>query len=448
MRLLPRSLGGQLALLLVAALLVAQALGLALFARERGSAYRAAYRENAAARLVSLVQLIEDSPSELHGRVAATASSAALRVTLAAEAQVSENAGPDADAVSARLAAALARDAGDVRVEIAAEPFWRGDDDARPPRRRPRWLGVSVRLESGQWLNAATGRPQVPPLGGVVLAALLLSAVAVTAVAALAARRLARPLRRLADAADRLGRGEPVEALPEDGPEETRRTVRAFNQMRERLDRFVRDRTTMLAAVAHDLRTPITTLRLRAEFVDDENTRTRMIGTLDEMQAMAEAGLAFAQGDATGEPTRATDLVALVESVVEDLAAQGLDASVEDAADRIVLPCRPMALRRALSNLVENAARYGGAAQVRVARCNADVRIDVEDRGPGIIEAELERVFEPFVRLESSRSRDTGGAGLGLAIARSTVRAHGGDIRLQNRAGGGLRATVVLPCPG
>ena len=444
MRLLPRSLGGQLALLLVSALVAAQALGFALFTQERGSAYRAAYREGAAARLVSLVQLIEDSPAELHARIAATASSAFLRVALADTAQEDENAGPGAEAASARMAATLSRAPADIRVEIAGEPWWRGDDDTKPPR-RPRWLGVSVRLQDGRWLNAATGRPRVPPLGGAVLAALVLSAVAVTVTAAVAARRLARPLRRLADAADRLGRGEMVEALPEDGPEETRRTVRAFNQMRERLDRFVRDRTTMLAAVAHDLRTPITTLRLRAEFVD-EDTRTRMIETLDEMQAMAEAGLAFAKGDADSEPTHLTDLAALVESVVEDLAEQGLDVVMEEGVERAVLPCRKGALRRALTNLVQNATRYGGA-RVRVTRSGGDVCVTVDDDGPGIPPADLDRVFEPFVRLDPSRNHDTGGAGLGLSIARSTIRAHGGDVRLENRAEGGLRAVVTLPCP-
>ena len=196
------------------------------------------------------------------------------------------------------------------------------------------------------------------------------------------------------------------------------------------------------------LRTPITTLRLRAEFVDDEDLRMRMIGTLDEMQAMTEASLAFAKGDAAGEPTRVVDLAALVESVVEDLAAQGLDAALAGEPARAVLPCRPMALRRALTNLVENATRYGGEARVRVARCGGDVAISVEDRGPGISETELKRVFEPFVRLEGSRSQETGGAGLGLAIARSAVRAHGGDITLENRADGGLRAVMVLPAPG
>ena len=193
---LPRSLAGQLALLLVAALVAAQALGFALFAQERGTTYREAYREGVAARLVSLIRLIEDSPAELHERIAATASTAFLRVSLGEAAGVAENAGSGAEAVAARLASALARPAGGARVELAGEPFWRRgvdeDEGARPPRHRPRWLLVSIQLEDGRWLNAATARPRVPPLGGAFLASLLLSAAAVTAVAVLAVRRLAR----------------------------------------------------------------------------------------------------------------------------------------------------------------------------------------------------------------------------------------------------------------
>ncbi|MDQ4060613.1 MAG: ATP-binding protein, partial [Pseudomonadota bacterium] len=272
----------------------------------------------------------------------------------------------------------------------------------------------------------------------------VLSAAAVGIVGALAVRRMARPMRRLAEAADRLGRGEAVEALPEDGPEETRRANIAFNRMRERLDRYVRDRTAMLAAVAHDLRTPITTLRLRAEFIDDEETRARILETLGEMQAMAEASLALARGDAAGEPTRPVDLAALVESVVEDVAELGHAIGFEPTPS-IVLPCRSLALRRALRNLLENAAVYAGSARVRLEHDPEEVRIVVEDDGPGIPEADLERVFEPFVRLETSRSRETGGVGLGLAIARSTVRSHGGDIKLANRPEGGLRAEIGLP---
>jgi signal transduction histidine kinase len=188
-------------------------------------------------------------------------------------------------------------------------------------------------------------------------------------------------MRRLAEATDRLGRGEPVEALPETGPEETRRLVGAFNRMRERLERFLRDRTAMLAAVAHDLRTPITMLRLRVEFVDDEETRGKILEALDEMQAMAEASLAFAKGEAVTEPTRPTDLAALVESVVEDMAEHGLHVRFRTTTERIVLPCRALALRRALTNLIENATRYGERAEVTLVTRIGDRRSEFLSKG-------------------------------------------------------------------
>jgi signal transduction histidine kinase len=214
--------------------------------------------------------------------------------------------------------------------------------------------------------------------------------------------------------------------------------------MRERLDRYVRDRTAMLAAIAHDLRTPITTLRLRAEFIEDEETKTKVLETLGEMQEMTEAVLAFARGDAASEESRTIDIAALVESIVEDAAASGRDVRFEESSVA-TLNVRPVALRRAIGNLIDNATSYGLRARVSVGAGEDQVKILVDDDGPGIPSVDLERVFDPFVRLEGSRSRETGGAGLGLAIARSIVRAHGGDVRLENRPEGGLRAIVSLP---
>lgn len=453
MRVVPRSLAGRLALLLVVALLAAQALAFALFARERVEAYREAYRESVGVRLASLVRLIEDSPPELHDRISQTAGSALLRLSIDDAPTISQadSIGEVSSGAATRLAELLSRSVGNVRVALATDQprrgFRRGEDAQDLGRRRPAWLVASVRLANGRWLNAATERPPVPPLGSVFLASLLFSALSVACVGAFAVRRLSRPLRGLADAADRLGRGEPVEALTEDVPDEARRLVAAFNAMRERLDRTVRDRTAMLAAVAHDLRTPITTLRLRAEFIEDEDMRLRILGTLDEMEAMAETSLAFARGAATSEPTRATDLGALVGSAVQDLIEQDLDVRLGPLAERLILPCRPLALRRALTNLIENAVTYGGTASVGLTRERNEARITVDDDGRGIPTADLERVFEPFVRLEASRSRETGGAGLGLSLARSTARGHGGEVQLKNRVEGGLRATIVLPLP-
>jgi signal transduction histidine kinase len=185
-------------------------------------------------------------------------------------------------------------------------------------------------------------------------------------------------------------------------------------------------------------------LRLRAEFVEDEETRVKIVETLDEMQQMAEATLAFARGEAAPEETRLVDLGGLVSAVCADLAATGSDVACDDFRG-LTARCRPVALKRAFRNVIENAVAYGKRARVSIARRDEAIAVAVDDDGPGIPNSELEKVFKPFVRLEGSRNRETGGAGLGLAIARSIVRGHGGEIALENRPEGGLRATLLLP---
>jgi signal transduction histidine kinase len=181
--------------------------------------------------------------------------------------------------------------------------------------------------------------------------------------------------------------------------------------------------------------------------VDDEETRTKILETLDEMERMTEATLAFAREEARREDTRTVDLAALVESLCEDL--RDLDMDVTYAGPPSLLyPCRSVSLKRALRNLIENAVTYGQRARVTLAAADQEVSIAIEDDGPGISEADFERVFAPFVRLEESRSQETGGIGLGMAIARSIVRGHGGDITLANRPEGGLRVTIHLPRVG
>ncbi len=448
MRLWPKSLAGRLAALLILTLVLAQSLSFLLFSGERVAAFRSAYREDLFVRLVSLVDILDDSAPDMQQRVLAATSSPIFHVTLDPKPDVPSGRSDDSE-LRTSLAAAVGKPLDDVRVALGAPPWRhpRGDDDHNdhpPHREAPPWVRASVHLTDGRWLNTSADRPPVPPLGRPFLTSFLISALAVGAVGALGVGFASRPLRRLAVAADRLGRGESFEPLPETGPQETRQANVAFNRMRERLDRFIRDRTAMLAAVAHDLRTPITSLRLRAEFIDDEETKAKVLETLAEMQAMTEATLAFARGDAETEESRTTDLAALVESIVEDVAASGREAAFEDSPP-VTVRCRPFALRRAIGNLVDNATFYGVRARARVETDADEIRIVVDDDGPGMPAAELEHVFDPFVRLEGSRSRETGGAGLGLAIARSIARAHGGDVRLENRAGGGLRAVLSLP---
>ncbi len=469
MRLVPRSLAGQLTLLLLLTLAVAQCVAVALFAWERVEAVRHAHRDNVVARTASVTQLLAETPPVLHGTVVAAASTDRARFSLTGEPVVRDvGTGEAAVAITRQLASALPVGHGRVRVG----PMWARsvDDDWDDDRHddhfdddddddlfhgqdhddghaswRIWWFAASVALPDGRWLNVVVEPPPGAPWGPTFLLSFLLSAIGTASVAVFMGRRIARPMRRLAAAASRLGRGEDVEPLAEIGPSDVRATVRAFNQMGERLDRYVRDRMAMLAAVSHDLRTPITSLRLHAELVDDADTRRKMIDALDEMQRMTEDVLAFVRADLRREGTERVDLTALAESVIADLTDLGHALSVE-VSERIVVAGRPTSLRRALRNLLENAATYGGLATARTIRAkDGSALVIIEDTGRGIPEEEQERVFEPFVRLEESRSRDTGGTGLGLAIARSIVRAHGGDIRLENREEGGLRVTVQLP---
>jgi signal transduction histidine kinase len=259
-----------------------------------------------------------------------------------------------------------------------------------------------------------------------------------------AARRVTAPLASLAAAAERLGRDMTAPPLEETGTLETRQASRAFNDMQTRLRSLIENRTRLLAALSHDLRTPLTLLRLRAENVDNAQERDRMLSTIAEMDTMIGTTLKFARDEAATEARRATDLSALVQSIVDDMADAGMPATMQPA-EPIVHECRPDALKRAIRNLLDNAVKYGKTAQAAIGATASGIEITVDDEGPGIPDPELSRVFEPFYRLEDSRSRETGGVGLGLAIAQSIVHAHGGEIRLANRAEGGLTARITLP---
>lgn len=460
-RLRPQGLAGQLLAVLLLALLLGQGLSLLIFADERRVALRAVNREQVLLRTASLVRLLSETPPELHERILDATSSAQLRFQIEGTSAVD----PEPRSHSRnRLARRLAELVGEPRdravlVDVRDEHRLRNlvgftpvdDRTGRPrfwhERRAALALLLSVRLPDGRWLNAGTAFPAAPNWALPSLVSLGLSALLVALVVIVAVRRITRPLASLAVAADALGRGEVRPPLPEDGPVDLRRTTRAFNRMQERLKRYVDDRTRMLAAISHDLRTPITSLRLRAELVEEEETRERMLATLDEMQRTVEATLLFAREEATSEATRVVDLAALVESIVADLADLGGEAGFA-GSPRTPYACRPTSLRRALRNLIENAMAYGKRARVRLEAGPVEVRVIVEDDGPGIPEDAFERVFEPFVRLEESRSRETGGTGLGLAIARTIVRGHGGDIALRNRPGGGLEVSVLLPAEG
>jgi signal transduction histidine kinase len=260
----------------------------------------------------------------------------------------------------------------------------------------------------------------------------------------IAVRWVTGPLSALATAAEKLGEDINRPPLPETGPIEAQRAAKAFNTMQQRLSRFIADRTRIFTAMSHDLKTPITRLRLRAEMLDDEALRAKFAKDLQEMEAMVTQTLDFMRDASTEEAVQRVDTMALLESLQTDYQDTGSMVEIEGKVAQ-PYPGRPLALRRCLTNLVDNAIRYGGRATVKVEDAADRLTIRVLDDGPGIPEQELEQAFEPFFRAEASRSRETGGTGLGLGIARNIARAHGGDLVLRNRPEGGLEAILTLP---
>lgn len=310
-------------------------------------------------------------------------------------------------------------------------------------------LLISYRLTDGSWLTFLTPPAPVRPVWNTrFFLPSILSLLMVIAISVWAVRRSTKPLNRFALAAGRLGLDVNAPPMVEDGPREVRRAATAFNRMQRRLQAFVKDRTHMLAAISHDLRTPITRLRLRAEFIDDDEQRRKMLSDLEEMEAMISATLQFARDDVTGEPSKALDLAALVSELCADARQAGDDVTYS-GPQTLAFTGREVSLKRLVSNLIGNAVRYGERARVAlsegVSDGVSDVRLTVTDDGPGIPEDMAERVFDPFVRVEGSRSRETGGTGLGLTAVKSIVQAHGGRVDLINLDEGGLEVRVTLP---
>lgn len=303
---------------------------------------------------------------------------------------------------------------------------------------------ISLQLTDQTWVNIAAPDVETVPAWSTATTALIVATlIIVLGLSVLGIRRLTAPLSTLTQAAERLGRNVNSPPLPEAGASDVIQAIRAFNDMQDRIRRFVEDRTRMIAAISHDLRTPITRMRLRAELIGESEQQQKMLADLAEMETMIASTLSFAREDANPEPRQRVDLAELLQAVCADLPQAKL--CMEPPPAPILLDAQPVALRRGFTNLIDNAVRYGSEAQIALAGDDHNIIVTIDDRGPGIPDEQLDRVFRPFYRLDSSRSRDTGGTGLGLAVARTVFHAHGGDVLLMNRNGGGLRATVTLP---
>lgn len=453
MRLAPRSLYMRVVLVVIGGLIVAQALSTLLLFDERARWFLQGRISRSSHRIADAIHVLDTLPAAQRMQVAAGFTTDEFGLTVSpAPPQLAPSSTALQEAAQ-NLAVDLSEAIGQrkpVKVAVLFDPaepppapVWSAPLETRVPATR---IDAAVPSADGaQWYrvrwNLGSDSRGLPDRVlweiGLRLASLLLLLL-------VAMRWVTRPLSVLAQAADRLGRNLDQPPIPENGPSEVSRAAQAFNQMQARLRDLVRQKAHLLAAVSHDLKTPITRLRLRAELLGDRELRDKIGRDLDEMESMVGATLDLMRGSGTVEPLQATDLLALVESLQADYEDMG--HAIEVQASRIApVELRPLAIRRCLANLIDNGLKYARDVRVVVVDDADRVQVRVEDQGPGIPEADLERVFEPFQRLEGSRNRETGGSGLGLSIARGIAVEHAGSLRLLNRPEGGLCACLELP---
>ena len=443
----PRSLAGQMALLIALALFVAQAINFGLILRDRLE-----FRLAQATRPVAM-RIADALDREAHAGRPLTADRGRVR-RLAAD-PIPPTGYEHHPEVAAELRRQLA-DQGVLvgKIDTGLRPAAPESDTARDDRRRAGLrrsdrdgaaLLIAVEQPGRGWLTITAPWPQPGPR----LLLALLSQTAILYIIVLLPilwilRRLSRPLRDLREAAERFRPGDPGVPMPLAGPDDVAALITAFNALRLRVTAMLDEKDRMLGAIGHDLRTPLAALRVRIESVEDDIDRAKMIDTVAEMNRTLDDILSLARLGRPSEPPTDVDLAALVDAVVEDFRDLGCEVSFVEA-DRLRMRLRPSLMRRAVRNLIENAVKYGVSAEVRVEERARSVAIVVADQGPGIPEDRMGDVFDAFTRLESSRNRETGGIGLGLALAQAIVREAGGEIRLVNRVGGGLDAIIELP---
>jgi signal transduction histidine kinase len=452
----PSGFAARLTLLIVAVLLIALWLSAGLYIRDRAETTFRLLTESVTARLVEIVPLVEATPHEQRDSLIRALNSPTLWMAVTEGNRPSIPRGWRRDRRHADDIRAVLPDFEGRRVVVRVFDSWRRQSDAVPPMpggrpAPPDLLNsrlkvlVAVELRTGGWINFVGSTDTTSLRWAVRIAFWIgLASVFIVLLSFWAVHRMTRPLRAFAEAAERIGLDVRSPPLPERGSRELRNATRAFNEMQARLRRFVDDRTMMLAAISHDLRTMLTRLKLRAEFIEDADQQRKAIADIDEMQAMIDSTLAFARDDAADEHRLRTDLAAMLRSICDDLIDAGQPVEFS-GPDRLPLVCAPASIKRALQNVIGNALKYGKAATVELEEGLERAVVRVLDRGPGIPADKREEVFRPFFRLESSRNRETGGSGLGLAVARSIVRRHGGDIELADRDGGWLEVRLFLP---
>jgi signal transduction histidine kinase len=456
-RFVPRSLPGQIALLVAVALFLAQAINFGLLLRERQGARFAQVIVPAVTRLIDGAERLgtpvnpRPTPPGAEGERRRGGGRGRVDITPVNPIPAELARRPDIERDIRRGLTDGGVPVGQViaatRPIEANRPLLKRMDPARADRLRRVGgeLMVAVELPGKGWLSLSSPWPRSErALIWQLLAQTLILYIVVLIPVLWAGHRIARPLRSLAHAARDFRPGDGAPPVEERGPSDVRAVIAAYNVLSTRVNAMLDEKDRMLGAIGHDLRTPLAALRVRIESVEDDDDRARMADTIDEMNRTLDDILSLARLGRPSEPPTDVDLAALIDAVVEDF--RDLDQPVTfEEAPRLRMRLRPALMRRAVRNLIENAIKYGGSTEVRLRPGPEHVAIEVCDRGPGIPAEALDKVFDPFTRLEQSRNRETGGIGLGLALARAIVRDAHGEITLANREGGGLIATITLP---
>ncbi len=479
-----RTLAGRLVLVTMAAIALSYVIVFAIFSNERGASLRRLAETAVSERVIYTAARLRQAPERDRAHLAENEGDYGIRYSVSSEPTLRGTEGPSAQRMARIVSEAL--EGAEVRArtritDVDAPRRWRryerraeavpgeappdmdvmigprGDENA--PREamrfridggggdRPRFRAteatLAIALSPNSWLEARARLPAPRPVPASYFWAALASMLAVGAGALLVARQIGRPLADLAGAAQRLGAGEQGVSVPERGPDDVRRASVAFNGMSARLGRQMARQRQMLWALSHDLRTPITALRLRAELMEDEAVKQKMLQPLAEMEVLTEQALALARAGASEEAREIVDVAEIARTLCGELQEMGVEVrAVADAPVRIA--CRPSEIARAMRNLAENAAKYGGSGEMRVTAESGGALIEVLDEGPGLSAADLKRVTEPFFRSDQARSGE-GGAGLGLAIVQAIADGHGGRLVLENRRPRGFRAALHLP---
>jgi len=458
-RFLPKTITNQTVLVLFVGLTISHLVSMAIYSSDRTKVLTQMGGQDIAHHLSNITRLVDQTPYPSRPSLIATINENGFKVWLSEESTLVHDLSPRPDIrylrdyLSKHLSVAqqplihvrVSKSSivkADVGVWDSIVQWFQGVSGDRV-------LNVSLRLGDvdsvSQWLNFKIAIPQSIFLwSGTSLLSMLAMSGAVVLLSMWVVHRLTVPLRVFAHAANRLGKDVDAPPLTENGPLEIQASAMAFNQMQERLKRMINNRTQMLAAISHDLRTPITLLRLRSELVENDEERTKMLASLDDMDKMISSTLDFSREEAKTEEYRKVDLAALVTAICDDMIDSGQLVTYE-GPKKYHYDCRSLSLRRAITNLIDNALKFGGQAHVMMTHDENIIAITVVDEGPGIDDDKLDDVFQPFFRCESSRNPETGGTGLGLSIVQSVAHAHGGHVVLSNRKEQGLKAELQLP---